>query len=98
MVGAFLPGHTSGNRAGFRERGFPGPNVGYAGEGGVAERTKVAVLKTAGGQPPVGSNPTPSATRTPDARRLQQLGDKRGARLRRRPVPCRPRSLGEVHL
>jgi PD-(D/E)XK nuclease superfamily protein len=30
-------------------------------EGGVTERTKVAVLKTAGGQPPVGSNPTPSA-------------------------------------
>jgi hypothetical protein len=29
--------------------------------GGVTERTKVAVLKTAGGQPPVGSNPTPSA-------------------------------------
>jgi hypothetical protein len=34
--------------------------------GGVTERTKVAVLKTAGGQPPVGSNPTPSATRFPE--------------------------------
>ena len=30
-------------------------------DGGVTERTKVAVLKTAGGQPLVGSNPTPSA-------------------------------------
>jgi hypothetical protein len=37
--------------------------------GGVTERTKVAVLKTAGGQPPVGSNPTPSAT-PPALRRL----------------------------
>jgi hypothetical protein len=34
----------------------------YPGSGGVTERTKVAVLKTAGGQPPVGSNPTPSAS------------------------------------
>ena len=32
--------------------------------GGVAERTKAAVLKTANGYPPfVGSNPTPSAIR-----------------------------------
>jgi hypothetical protein len=29
--------------------------------GGVAERTNAAVLKTAVGQPTVGSNPTPSA-------------------------------------
>jgi hypothetical protein len=33
--------------------------------GGVAERTNAAVLKTAVGQPTVGSNPTPSATPAP---------------------------------
>jgi hypothetical protein len=57
------------------------PTAPPAARGRVAEWSIAAVLKTAGVQAPVGSNPTPSATRTPPKSNLLRSAQRRGRRV-----------------